>query len=66
LTLALADRLSTLDKQQLLNLKNNARRLQAEAGPKGEEAAAMLPLIEAEFAKRGLDENGKVRPKRKA
>ena len=48
----LSDQLPTFDRQQLLNLRSNARRLQADAGPRGEEAKALLPLIEAELSKR--------------
>jgi hypothetical protein len=41
-----------MDKNQLINLRSNARRLEADAGPKAAEAAALLPLIEQELAKR--------------
>jgi hypothetical protein len=50
--LSLADRLPQLDREQLLNLQANARRLEAEAGARGENAAALLPLIQAELAAR--------------
>ncbi len=51
--MALADRLSTLDSASLVNLRDNAARLLA--GPQDArhgEAAALLPLIEAEMASR--------------
>jgi hypothetical protein len=65
LTLALIDRLSSLDKQQLLNLRTNARRLTADAGPKADEAVALLPLIEAEIARRAAEAPKKVRSQAK-
>jgi hypothetical protein len=64
--LALTDLLPTLDRQELLNLRTNARRLQANAGAKADEATALLPMIDAEIAKRGPAETPKVRSKRKA
>ncbi len=65
MALDLTDRLSSLDKDQLLNLRANARRLQADAGPKTDEAAALLPLIDAELAKRAAAVAVKAAPKRK-
>ena len=64
MALALNDRLSTFDKQQLLNLKANALRLQADAGAHADKAAALLPLIEAELSRRSGGETAKVRAKR--
>ena len=52
MTLALTDRLATLDKAQLLTLRQNAHRLETEAGTRGTEAMALLPLIDAELSKR--------------
>jgi hypothetical protein len=52
LAFVLTDRLPMFDRQQLLNLRSNARRLQADEGPRGDEAKAMLPLIEEELSKR--------------
>lgn len=46
------DRLETFDRQQLLTLRSNARRLQADAGPRADAAKALLPLIDAELSKR--------------
>jgi hypothetical protein len=53
MTLTVTDRLPTLDREQLLNLRTNARRLQADTGKKAGEASALLPLIDAEIARRG-------------
>jgi hypothetical protein len=50
--MALADRLPTLDDAALANLRANAVRLQSVEGAKGEAAAVLLPLIEAEIADR--------------
>jgi hypothetical protein len=66
LTVALTDRLPSLDRQELLTLRTNARRLQASAGKKADEAAALLPLIDAEIAKRGPTGTVKRAAKRKA
>ncbi len=66
MALALAERLSILDKTQLINLRTNALRLQADAGPKAEEAGALLPLIDAELSGRGVGEAKAVRAKPKA
>lgn len=64
---ALTDRLSMFDRQQLLTLRSNARRLGADAGPRADEAKALLPLIEEELLKRGpAASQAKGRPKRKA
>lgn len=62
--LALTDRLSTFDKQQLLTLRANARRLEADAGPRAAEAVALLPLIDAELSRRVAAEPAKTRAKR--
>lgn len=50
--MAIADRLPTLDDAALASLRANAARLQAGGGAKREEAALLLPLIEAEIAER--------------
>jgi hypothetical protein len=50
--MAIADRLPTLDDAALASLRANAARLQAGGGAKQEEAAMLLPLIEAEIAER--------------
>ncbi len=60
----LTDRLPSLDRDQLLALRTNAKRLQASEGVKADEAGALLPLIEAEIARRGPKTTGRVgRPK---
>jgi hypothetical protein len=62
-----ADRLPTLDRQELLTLRSNARRLEADAGPRADEAKALLPLIEEELSKRApVAAPAKGRPKKKA
>ena len=66
MSFALTDRLSMFDKQQLLTLRANARRLEADAGPKADEAKALLPLIEEELAKRAPPSAAKTRAKAKA
>ncbi len=50
--MTLAERLPSLAREELLALRENARRLGSEAGTRQEEAAALLPLIEAELAQR--------------
>lgn len=63
---ALIDRLEAFDRQQLLNLRSNARRLEADAGPRADEARALLPMIEAELSRRApAPSAAKGRPKRK-
>ena len=47
-----ADRLEAFDRAQLLTLRSNARRLEGDVGPRGEQAKALLPLIEEELSKR--------------
>ena len=47
-----ADRLEAFDRAQLLTLRSNARRLEGDGGPRGEQAKALLPLIEEELSKR--------------
>ncbi|MGZ3274383.1 MAG: hypothetical protein ACXU82_07100 [Caulobacteraceae bacterium] len=49
----LTDRLPTMDRDQLLALRINAQRLQSSEGVKADQAGALLPLIEAEIARRG-------------
>jgi hypothetical protein len=67
LSFALTDRLPEFDRQQLLNLRSNARRMEADAGPRADEARALLPLIEAELSKRSpAAAPAKPRAKRKA
>ena len=59
--MALADMLPTLDDASLVNLKNNATRLAAEAtGARHDQAADLLPLIEAELAERAAKKPPKV------
>lgn len=62
------DQLETFDRQQLLTLRSNARRLGADAGPRAAAAQALLPLIEAELSKRApaVTAAAKARPKKKA
>jgi hypothetical protein len=62
--LALTERLSSFDKQQLLNLRSNARRLQSDTGPRADEARALLPLVEAEIASRSPAAPAKARAKK--
>jgi hypothetical protein len=64
MALDLTDRLPALDKQQLINLRTNARRLEAAAGDRAADAAALLPLIEAELSRRTPSEPAKPRAKR--
>jgi hypothetical protein len=52
LAFVLTDRLPLFDRQELLNLRSNARRLLADTGPRADEAKALLPLIEEELSKR--------------
>lgn len=50
--MTLADRLPSLEMDALQSLQVNARRLATEAGTRGKEAEALLPLIEAELSQR--------------
>ena len=51
--MAIADMLPTMDDAALANLRINASRLQADAdGARQEQAALLLPLIDAELAER--------------
>jgi hypothetical protein len=50
--MTIAERLPDLDRSDLLTLQTNARRLHSEAGIRADAAGALLPLIEAELAKR--------------
>jgi hypothetical protein len=51
--MAIADMIPTLDDDALASLRANAERLSAGApGPKTDEAAALLPLVETELAAR--------------
>jgi len=50
--MTIAERLSTMDDKALANLKANATRLQSGETRRREEAAQLLPLIEAEMADR--------------
>lgn len=67
MTFVLSDRLPSFDRQQLLNLRSNARRLEADGGPRGEQAKALLPLIDAELSRRApAAAPAKPRARRKA
>jgi hypothetical protein len=66
LSFVLTDRLPSFDRQELLNLRSNARRLQADTGPRADQAKALLPLIEAELTKRGPATAAKAPAKKKA
>lgn len=49
----IADRIPAFDDESLATLRNNAARLSVEgAGPRRTEAESILPLIDAEVAKR--------------
>ena len=62
--MALADMLPTFDDASLLSLRSNAVRLAADtAGARREDAAALLPLIEAEIA--GREANKPPKPVRR-
>jgi hypothetical protein len=50
--MTLAEMIPTLDDKALSNLRDNARRLEAEGGTRRQRAAEALPLIEAEVAAR--------------
>jgi hypothetical protein len=51
--MAIADMIPTLDDDALVSLRVNAQRLSlGAAGPKTAEAAALLPLLDAELAAR--------------
>ena len=51
--MAIADMLPTMDDAALASLRINASRLQADAdGARQEQAAMLLPLIDAELAER--------------
>jgi len=50
--MTLAERIPDLDDDALKTLRANAHRLQAEGGRRQEEAAMLLPLIDAELAER--------------
>ena len=56
----LADMLPDFDDASLLNLRRNAVRLISESGLRHDEAVALLPLIEAEIAKRDAERPPKV------
>ena len=66
MSFVLTDRLPTLDRQELLNLRSNARRLQTDTGPRADQAKALLPLIEEELVRRGPTQPGKAPAKKKA
>jgi len=63
--MTLAERLPTFELDALRSLQVNARRLAGEAGRRGEEAEALLPLIEAELSQREAAAPKKVRAVRK-
>jgi hypothetical protein len=50
--MTIAERLPTLETDALRSLQVNARRLATEEGKRGQEAEALLPLIEAELSQR--------------
>jgi len=50
--MSIADRIPTLDKESLINLRANAERLQGEGGAREEQAGLLIPLIDAELAAR--------------
>lgn len=59
--MAIADMIPTLADDALASLHANAQRLsQGPAGPKTDEAAALLPLLEAEVAARDALKPAKV------
>ena len=64
-TMTLAGMIPTLDDKALANLRDNARRLEAGDGRQQQQAAAALPLIEAELAARLALKPPKKTPVRK-
>jgi|GEM_PF-3412459 len=60
--MTVSDLIPTLDDKELANLHANALRLQAGAGKRRDEAAVLIPLIEAEQAER----IARTPPKRRA
>ncbi|OYX30519.1 MAG: hypothetical protein B7Y99_11580 [Caulobacterales bacterium 32-69-10] len=50
--MSMAERILTMDDASLVRLRDNARRLEASPGRQQNEAAALVPLIEAELAER--------------
>lgn len=64
--MAVADMLPTMDDAALASLMTNARRLETGAeGPRRDQAAQLVPLIEAELAEREARKPPKVTPVRK-
>ncbi len=65
--MALADMIPTMEDKALANLRQNAVRLEADGkGPRQQEAADLLPLIDAELAERELRKPKKAPPKPRA
>ncbi|WP_310540747.1 hypothetical protein [Phenylobacterium sp.] len=63
----MADLIPTLDDEGLANLRANARRLEnSEVARQAEQAAALLPLIDAELAERLSRVPPKAPPKPRA
>jgi hypothetical protein len=50
--MTVAERIPHLDDAELANLHANALRMQGDDGRRGEQATALIPLIEAELAER--------------
>ena len=64
--MALADMLPTMDDAALASLMSNAKRLQSGAeGPRRDQAAELVPLIEAEQADRQAKKPPKPAPVRR-
>ena len=65
--MALADMLPTMDDAALASLMSNAKRLQSGAeGPRRDQAAELVPLIEAEQADRQAKKPAPVRRRKAA
>ncbi len=65
--MALADMIPTMEDKALANLRQNAVRLEADGkGPRQQEAADLLPLIDAELAERESRKPKKAPPKPRA
>ena len=58
--MSMIDLIPNFDQQALMNLRENALRLEQQGGPQQAKAAAMLPLIDAELAERKAREPVKV------
>lgn len=65
--MAMADLIPTLDDEGLANLRANAQRLEnSDVARQAEQAAALLPLIDAELAERLSRAPPKASPKLRA